>query len=184
MDRYAGEWDNEPQDRWPVDDEDPKPENLVNGAMVAEHCGVVRSVVSNWIKRGILPDNLKPLDNGPMVVPLWPESKLAEFDAWMATRKGVRGRSKRQKPATGPNGYPVAQEAAIQAVLAAKPYGEVYDGEYDVLILCDGGNYVISVDTEGNTASAYLIKLSLTDAGHCCMGEPGDEDEGFAEGWR
>ncbi len=55
---------------------------------------MTRSAVSNWLKRGTLPADLRPLDNGPDVAPLWPESKLPALAAWYSSRPRVRGRKR------------------------------------------------------------------------------------------
>lgn len=69
-----------------------------------------------------------------------------------------------------------------------------YSDSGAALILADDRNYIISVEppdvilpgfNNGNctTHSAYLITEPLENAGHCCMGEPGDELKGWTTGW-
>jgi hypothetical protein len=73
-------------------------EKLVNGARVARELGISRSAVSNWHKRGSLPEHLRPMDNGPGFVPLWPKSKLPELREWYGSQKGRRGKASPRRP--------------------------------------------------------------------------------------
>lgn len=67
---------------------------LVNSAAVAAYVGVTRSAVANWLKRGTLPEGLRPLNLGGSVAPMWPEEKLPAIRAWHDGRKSVRNREK------------------------------------------------------------------------------------------
>lgn len=69
-------------------------EKLVNSSRVADSLGVSRAAVSNWTRRGKLPPELRPLDNGPGVVPLWPESKLPALRAWQDAKPRANGRNR------------------------------------------------------------------------------------------
>lgn len=86
----------------------------------------------------------------------------------------------------GLNGYPLAQAAEIQSVLAAMPYAQVYNAVEDgeVLVLCEEGKYLISVSPAGNTSSAYLINQPPSStACPSWTDEEVAEVEGWATGW-
>jgi hypothetical protein len=68
-------------------------EPLVNSARVAAELGVSRSAVSNWLQRGVLPEDLRPADTG-LRYPAWPQAKLPALKAW---HEGKR----RHAPGTG-----------------------------------------------------------------------------------
>lgn len=64
----------------------------IHNAELARRIGVVRSTVSNWLKRGVLPEHLLPKRFGAMQDPYWSEEQAAAFPEWMATRRNPRGR--------------------------------------------------------------------------------------------
>lgn len=67
---------------------------IVPGSELARRIGVVRSTISNWLKRGTLPDYLLPERFGLMQDPYWTEEQAAAFPAWMAARN-PRGRGRK-----------------------------------------------------------------------------------------
>lgn len=69
-------------------------EYTVHNAELARRTGVVRSTVSNWLKRGVLPEHLQPKRLGAMQDPYWTEEQAAAFPEWIATRN-PRGRGRK-----------------------------------------------------------------------------------------
>jgi hypothetical protein len=63
-----------------------------------------------------------------------------------------------------PNEYTTAQQEAIESVLACLD-GDVFLNQEtgEVVILTDGGNYIISVATTGETSSTYAATGPLED---------------------
>lgn len=61
-------------------------ERRLSGAYVADYLGVSRSATSNWVARGVLPDELKPeMVRGPKKDrPEWREGQLPGLAAWLA----------------------------------------------------------------------------------------------------
>lgn len=61
-----------------------------NSAWIADQVGVTRAAVSNWVKRGALPEDLRPemaLGGGPV----WRESQVPGLRAWhIAHARGAR----------------------------------------------------------------------------------------------
>lgn len=66
----------------------------VAGAELSRRIGVVRSTVSNWLKRGVLPEHLQPERFGITQDPYWTEEQAAAFPQWMAERN-PRGRGRK-----------------------------------------------------------------------------------------
>lgn len=63
------------------------PDLPVSGAYVARCLGVTRATVSNWIRRGTLPEDLRPeMAKGlKQDRPVWRESQLPGLAAWLAS---------------------------------------------------------------------------------------------------
>lgn len=67
----------------------------LSGAYVADYLGVSRSATSNWVARGVLPDELKPeMVRGPKKDrPEWREDQLPGLAAWLAGHHPRRERT-------------------------------------------------------------------------------------------
>lgn len=67
--------------------------SLVSATRIAKECDCGANAVGNWLRRGVLPDHLTPVDyvdhGTPYPTPVWAPTQLAGFRDWYLSRKAV-----------------------------------------------------------------------------------------------